>query len=342
MSELKLVKLHFRSPVHLGSDISGVGLEAAQLIAHSDTIFSCLTNAYAELYGIPATSALIAAFQNGNAIPLRLSSGFPFCDRRHGTTYFLPKPHVDPPDFFHPQYGKRRKQENNSLIKEMIWISIMDFQKWRFGAEVSPKLFRKEEYEELYSIEVRPQHARDRLTDASSIYHTGLVHFVVDAGLYFLVELNPSVLSWSDFEKTLQQAGRNGLGGRRSAGNGIFEAEIEELTEDWSDLTTAPNQDAYIILSLYYPQRGENLEPVAYGLVPRRGWTFSSVNFQQMKRRSCMMFSEGSIFRNQPVGGLADVTPMNFSHHGVYRFGFAVSLPFKVLGQNHGSSSQVS
>ena len=84
----------------------------------------------------------------------------------------------------------------------------------------------KEAYKEvqnLYVSTIRPQHTRDRLTDATSIYHTGLIHFASNSGLYFLIEINDtSILNWDKFQAVLELAGTNGLGGRRSHGNGAL------------------------------------------------------------------------------------------------------------------------
>jgi CRISPR/Cas system CSM-associated protein Csm4 (group 5 of RAMP superfamily) len=48
------------------------------------------------------------------------------------------------------------------------------------------------------------------------------------------------------------------------------------------------------------------------------------------------MFGEGSVFRNEPKGTLADVTPPNnaFIAHSLYRYGIPISLPIKLENEN--------
>ena len=74
MGELKIVKLKFRSALHLGADVSGIGLEDSLLIAHSDTLFSCLINSYAQLHSgnLSAVEQLLEPFCDGQP-PFRIS-----------------------------------------------------------------------------------------------------------------------------------------------------------------------------------------------------------------------------------------------------------------------------
>lgn len=142
------------------------------------------------------------------------------------------------------------------------------------------------------------------------------------------------VLDWDGFGAMLRQAGVNGLGGRRSIGNGVFDVTddtVTDLSQDWKNLFDLPEQNGFINLSLYLPEKFDGLAPVAYQLVPRRGWCYSSVAPQQMKRKAVMMLGEGSVFRNELNGALADVTPDGFTVHKLYRYGIAISLPIRIL-----------
>ena len=335
MGELKIVRLHFRSALHLGTDVPGIGVEDSLSIAHSDTLFSCLINSYAELHaGKPdAVDTLLDRFRDGEP-PFRISSAFPF----QMQTYYLPKPQVDPPRFYHPKHGRAAKRRSGKLFQNTSLVEINTFKKWINGG--TQTLIRESEIKNatgdlgnLRTHEIRPQHASDRLTNATTIYHTGLVHFKSNAGLYFLVELND--MDCEEFEAVLRQAGRNGLGGRRSLGNGVFNVNqntINDLDRDWEALFALPKRNGFINLSLYLPEDFDCLNPVAYQLVPRRGWCYSSITPTQMKRKTVTMFGEGSVFRNKPKGGLADVTPKNgFTAHNLYRYGFPIALPIQIL-----------
>lgn len=335
MGELKIVKLHFRSALHLGTDVLGVGLEDSLSIAHSDTLFSCLINSYAALHSGDTSTVekLLSPFREGEP-PFRISSAFPF----QMQTYYLPKPQVDPPRFYNPKYGRAAKRRYGKLFQNTSLVEINTFKKWINGSHISEREIKDAtgDLGHLRTHEIRPQHASDRLTNATTIYHTGLVHFKSNAGLYFLVELNDtSLLDWNLFKKILTQAGISGLGGRRSHGNGGFNVTISPLDRTWQDLFDLPKQDGFINLSLYLPEDFDCLKPVGYQLVPRRGWCYSSIATQQLKRKTVSMFSEGSVFRNTPHGALADVTPNGFTVHQLYRYGFPISLPIKILEEEN-------
>ena len=342
MGELKIVKLRFRSALHLGANVSGIGLEEVLSIAHSDTMFSCLINGYAEIHTGDSKKIknLLALFREGEP-PFRISSAFPFQILGSNVTYYLQKPLIGLPRFYDPIHGQRIKREYYKLVQNTQLIPFDIFKKW-LGYDGTTTRIGKVELENaatdaasLCTREIRPQHARDRLTDSTQLYHTGLVHFQHGCGLYFLVELNDTAfLGWDEFRAILIQAGRNGLGGRRSHGNGVFKVTkdtISNLDSNWKELFDLPEQNGFINLSLYLPETLDDLSPVAYQLIPRRGWCYSSVTPTQMKRQTVTMFGEGSVFRNRPKGALADVTPKGFTTHNIYRYGIPISLPINIL-----------
>ena len=346
MGELKIVKLRFISSLHLGPDVPGIGIEDSLSIAHSDTVFSCLINAYAQLHsGDPkVVDKLLAPFHKGNP-PFRISSAFPFQKLENDVRYYLPKPLVDPLAFYDPRSGQNARKSYGKLIRNLSFVRIERFKNYWLGEGTQTRMTRgdleaaNQEIRNVCVPTIRPQHTRDRLTDATTIYHTGLIYFSSNSGLYFLVEINDtSILSWDEFRAVLDLAGTNGLGGRRSHGNGAFEVTddtIEPLDRTWQDLFNQ-EQDGFVNLSLYLPETPDYLDPVAYQLAPRRGWCYSSTATTQVKRKTVTMFSEGSVFRNEPKGTLADVTPPNnaFTAHNLYRYGIPISLPIKLENDN--------
>ena len=345
MGDLRIVKLRFRSALHLGADMPGIGIEDSLKIAHSDTLFSCLINAYAELHsGNPdVVDKLLAPFHDGNP-PFRISSAFPFKKSESDVTYYLPRPLVDPLEFYDAIDGQDTRKLYGKLVRNLSFVHLERFKGYWLGKgtdifylEEEDLKAANEEIRDLCVQTIRPQHTKDRLTDATEIYHTGLVYFKSNSGLYFLIEINDtSVLSWEEFRAVLDLAGTNGLGGRRSHGNGAFEVKddtIEALDQTWQDLFNQ-KQNGFVNLSLYLPepQTLKSLRPIAYQLLPRRGWCYSSVVSTQMKRKAVTMFGEGSVFRNEPKGALVDVTPDNgFTAHRLYRYGIPFSLPIKIL-----------
>ena len=344
MGDLRIVKLRFRSALHLGTDIPGIGIEDSLTMAHSDTLFSCIINAYAELHsGNPnAVDKLLAPFHEGNP-PFRISSAFPFQQSENAVRYYVPRPLIDPLEFYNPRRGQNARKSYGKLVRNLPFVSLERFKGYWLGEGTQARITKKDleaanqEVSDLYEQTIRPQHTRDRLTDATEIYHTGLVYFASNSGLYFLIEINDtSILSWEDFRAVLDLAGSNGLGGRRSHGNGAFEVKddkIEELDQTWENLFN--QQNGFVNLSLYWPETSGCLDPLAYQLVSRRGWCYSSVTPTQMKRKAVTMFGEGSVFRNEPKGTLANVTPdKGFTAHSLYRYGISISLPIKLENEN--------
>ena len=345
MGDLRIVKLRFMSTLHLGPDVPGIGIENSLSMAHSDTVFSCLINAYAELHSgdVNVVDELLAPFHDRNP-PFRISSAFPFRKRDDEVSYYLPRPLVDPLEFYDPRSGQDAKRNYRKMIQNLPLVRIEKFKDYWLEANTSmDKRDLENASQEVHSLRVptiRPQHTRDRLTDATSIYHTGLVDFASNSGLYFLIEINDtSVLNWDKFRAVLELAGTNGLGGRRNQGNGAFDVKedtIEPLDQTWKDLFNQ-KQTGFFSLSLYLPEPEtlKNLNPVAYQLVPRRGWCYSSVTSTQMKRKAVTMFGEGSVFhKDMPNGTLANVTPdaedNKFTAHKLYRYGIPISLPIKI------------
>ena len=346
MGELRIVKLCFKAPLHLGTGVPGIGIEDSLSIAHSDTMFSCLINAYAEIHSgdSNAVNKLLAPFHEGEP-PFRISSAFPFQKLENDVRYYLPKPLVDPLAFYDPRSGQHAKKNYGKLIRNLPLVHIERFKRYWLDEGTHPPMSKQDleaanqEIRNLFVPTIRPQHTRDRLTDATTIYHTGLVYFSPNSGLYFLIEINDtSILCWDELRTVLDLAGTNGLGGRRIHGNGAFEVTdetIEPLDETWQNLFNQ-QQDGFFNLSLYLPETSGCLDPVAYQLVPRRGWCYSSISPTQVKRKTVTMFGEGSVFGSEPKGALADVTPPNnaFTAHNLYRYGIPISLRIKLENAN--------
>ena len=291
-----------------------------------------------------AVDKLLAPFQEGNP-PFRISSAFPFQRRENDVRYYLPKPLIDPLAFSDPRSGQDARKSYGKLIRDLPFVRIERFRGYWLGEGTHTDITENDleaasrEIRNLFISIIRPQHIRDRLTDATAIYHTGLVYFAPNAGLYFLIEINDtSLLSWDELWSVLDLAGTNGLGGRRSHGNGAFDVRddtIEALDQTWQGLFNQ-QQNGFINLSLYLPETPNCLDPVAYQLVPRRGWSYSSATPMQVKRKTVTMLGEGSVFRNEPKGTLADVTPPDdaFTAHSLYRYGIPILLPIKLENES--------
>src|SRR5438128_1795525 len=120
--QVQTLKMHFSSPLHLGD--LGIGLENVGVFAHSDTLFSALCHAYADLFGEAETKDMLGAFADGEP-PFRLSSAFPFV----GDTYFFPKPALPPPDFTNAE----TRTEHAKDVKSASFVPQEIFDQWIRG-----------------------------------------------------------------------------------------------------------------------------------------------------------------------------------------------------------------
>jgi len=329
---MKLVRLKFKSALHIGADNGGIGRENVQDIVHSDTLFSMMVNSCAEIERGDMTQ--IDAFINSVG---HVSSGFLFEQKRSGYEYYLPRPLIDPPDFL-GEFGTKRRLKYAKTLKRCAYMRLGDFAKWTAGEKIGETTLKKgsePEYKKLFAMRTTPQHARDRLTSASHLYHSGEMFFKGNAGLYFLVDGVDA--SW--LEAVLKNAAIKGLGGRRSLGKGAFDYEIVSTDDEWKGLFKNKGNH-FVTISLYSPTEKEmtGFTPNAYSLTLRKGWTFSSMLHGQFKRKTCTMFGEGSVFSKKPEGRLLDVTPdpASLYPHRFYRFGKALSVPCKMSEENHG------
>jgi CRISPR-associated protein Csm4 len=130
----------------------------------------------------------------------------------------------------------------------------------------------------------------------------------------------------------LELLGEDGIGGEKSSGAGRFTATWHDLDEQWHDVVSFPQSNAYSLVSLLWelPFTPEYLQGAKYGLRERSGWIVSPVSGQQARRKAIQMFTEGSVF-SQPISGmLANVTPEKFKAHPIYRSGISLSLPIQL------------
>ena len=272
-------------------------------------------------------------------IPFKLSS-FGFVHDNGKQTYYLPKPLTLPKHLI----SENDQTDWGKEFKHRQFISLDTFKKWQRGEKLNLKQIIDSEKDSFWNTDIRIQHLTDNTTMATQIYRTGLVFYRENVCPYFIVDLDEKQINFADFIHLMQMLKHNGLGGRRTAGNGIFDFS----EEDWFCLDKSENKDTAEIIkaregfldlfnfqsntkflfSLFYPDKMDQNEPVAYNLVLRKGWIYSSCSFDQLKRKTCYMFSEGSIFSKVSEGKLVDVTPEEFTEHRVYRYGVPFTIPF--------------
>lgn len=335
----RIACLQFTSPLHVGEP--RVGLEGCVEMVSSDTLFSAVANAWVTLYGKSSLEALLTEFKRATEepdppLPFRLSSAFPYLKDQ----FFFPKPFSSPSE---GQYGDEETERKG--LKDLKFLPADLFAKWisgrleksDFGERIKHEKARQKH---LAKKGILPRLRLDRLDLASNLYFCGQVYFPEEGGLYFLVEGTEPMLA--QLCEALQLLGELGLGGERALGFGRFTVrewkKVEEV-EALRFLVSDPGQDAFLTLSLYHPSdheirllvkqekagdlKGENL--IGYQLVERGGWVDSPELRFALRKKTCRLFTEGSVFQTEPQGCLIDVTPepVNKAPHHVYRYGFA-------------------
>ncbi|NJO73517.1 MAG: type III-A CRISPR-associated RAMP protein Csm4 [Leptolyngbyaceae cyanobacterium RM1_406_9] len=343
MSIWKLVKLDFgRNPVHFGD--LGIGMEASNERAYSDTLFSAWVSAYARLFGRDAVEQLLARFPQPEQSPLLKS---PFCLSStfiyHGEIYYLPHPLKNPKGYPEDDLAIAKEYKKLNYLPLKIW------QRWYQGegftsadrAELELKVKQPKtsgnleaehtfDYGKTFQTQRIPKVSLDRTTRASNFYHVGFVQFQPEAGLYFLIHFPTAdpVLE-TQLEAALNLLGEDGIGGEKSSGAGRFEATWQPLDSHWKDVIHLSQPNAYSLISLLWqsPFSSDYLQGASYTLRERSGWIVSPVSGQQARRQAVQMFTEGSVFPQPMNGMLADVTPEKFKAHSIYRSGISLSLP---------------
>lgn len=350
--ETRAYRLRLRGPLHVGE--RSIGLETALDYVPSDTLFSALVVA---LSRIPqhreAIDGLGAAF--ADTIPLMLSSAFPYV----GDTLLLPRPRVE---LLPAQRGETNVSKE---AKRVRWVSFKLFQRlldgidqadldtlWHDGRRVQhgavwlapgevdqfgPGLDGMSELT-FWEYAREPKVTIDRMQNASQIFHMGRVHFRPDAGLWCLARGEAAWLALVD--QGLAVLGDNGLGGKRSQGNGQYDLAPFAPPALFGQVPTEPDGYAVLLSRLSpTPDQIDLLQrPAAsYELVSVGGYV-GSMDASSLIRKQVRLVAEGSIIGAGAAvpGRLVDVTPAEAPQltHPIYRYGIGFAVPIQLSPGN--------
>ncbi len=382
MGKWQLVKLHFgRANVHFGE--LGIGLEESKERVRSDTLFSAWVSNYAQLFwkksaetGKLPIEELLEKFLQPNPL-MRISSTFIYREviqkTEQKTVFYLPRPLKFPISY--PQDDL----EFFKAYKSLNYLPLEIWQRWYqgegFTEEDQKELIDKIkgntngnlenagvfDYKEAFKTHKLPKVAIDRTTRATNFYHTEYVQFNWEAdgsdikslsGLYFLVYFqddNKELIN--DLKAALDFLGEQGIGGERSSGAGLFQAEwlnLKDASPIWENVVKCSTKLNYqCLISLFWDNDESIIKQLitdnsfsSYEIQERGGW----YSHENIRRQMVRMFAEGSVFpivtnkddKNnlEPSelinGKLADVTPSEFKAHKIYRSGIGLSLPIAV------------
>ena len=338
MATLKIYKLHFTAPLHISDQHDDLG--NSQKIIQSDTLYAALMSCLAK---------------NGEDLPedgelgFTVSSLFPYFqkDKDSSPVYFLPIPmqsrQADLADVTKAKTVKKVQWIDSNLYSSVLsgeslfdgtdsyipYIQGNYLTTYELPEDINgSKEFVRSEVSQRVTIM-----SRTGEEDAKPFYVDKIL-FRYDAGLYFIVEGDTSLL-----EKALHLLSLEGIGTDRNVGYGFFEYTADSLS---IDLPKETNHQ--LSLSLLIPESKEQLEMllnsecVAYDFVRRGGW-ITTYPYMTLRKNAIYGFVPGSVFRKDEgesvtvIGKIVDLKPetvdVEITHH-VWRNGKAIMLPIKL------------
>lgn len=338
MATFKIYKLHFTAPLHISDQHDDLG--NSQKIIQSDTLYAALMSCLAK---------------NGEIMPedgelgFTVSSLFPYFQKEKDSApvYFLPIP-------LQAKQADLADASTAKTVKKVQWLdsnlysSVLSGEPLFDGADSyiphiqgnylttyelpedingSKEFIRSEVSQRVTLV------SRTSEEDAKPFYVDKIL-FRYDAGLYFIVEGDTSLL-----EKALHLLSLEGIGTDRNVGYGFFEYTADSLS---IDLPKEANHQ--LSLSLLIPESKEQLEMllnsecVAYDFVRRGGW-ITTYPYMTLRKNAIYGFVPGSVFRKDEgesatvIGKIVDLKPkttdVEISHH-IWRNGKAIMLPIKL------------
>lgn len=355
----KLIKFHFRTPLHIGSVRQDYGISETML--HSDSIYSAIISAWATL-GLD-----IPDLKNGKDLGFTISSLFPFYQKNKelNPIYFFPKPlgliqpetyethkqikkikYLDFESFKEVLKGNFQPKTNSKNIEGDFYLSDKNKNEEDCEKKNKVKNFDKDFMDsEVYARNRVPRYGEvdeNNNPVETRIYYIDRIFFKGDSGLFCVAQFENT-----DIENKVMGALRylqdEGIGTDRHVGNGLFEIEANDFEGFISESNYALN------LSLFCPQDKSSLEKMLdeksqYEILKRGGW-ISTEPYLTYRKKSVYMFKEGSIFNTQDLQGFenlkglkvggktVDLKPENTPetvNHSVYRVGKSLFVPIKL------------
>ncbi len=305
---------------------------------HSDTLFSALTIAMAQL---GADTEWLAATVDAPEPAVRLSSGFPFL----ADTLFAPPPqsHWPPPPSVKVRWRGARFVPVHAIGK-LLADGVLNEDAWMVdgASECLLPSGKNRPQSGPCRTAMRTSAAVDRLTGAAVLtFTTACLEFAANAGVWVAVSFADEAARdawrerlWGAFALLAD----SGIGGERSRGWG--RSKTPEISEGTLPDLLAPGWPAQVrpggwwLLSLFTPTEQDRIDWLhgSYSMLSRGGRVESHAGWGAEKKLTRMV-AEGSVLLSghAPRGLAQDVAPEGFAHP-VYRSGvaFAVPVPAKV------------
>jgi CRISPR type III-A-associated RAMP protein Csm4 len=304
-------------------------------IYHSDSLYSAITSAIAQLDSLEEWIAATASAEGEPAV--RFSSLFPY----QREMLFVPPPrNAWPP----AGTGKVRWQGARfipaGLVARLLADNHLDEDRWAVDGATGCLLNADRGQPGPFRTSVRTVAAVDRITGEAIPHSTACLEFSSDAGLWCAVAFSGDAARrrWSTPVKgAFRLLADSGFGGERSRGWGRAEApSINEGRLPGLILEMKPSEGeerGWWMLSLFSPSEHDRVDWTRgnYAVVARSGRVESRAGWGVPKRTSRVV-TEGSVVISPapPRGAAVDAAPEGFPHP-VYRYGFAlaISIPLK-------------
>ncbi|HPU62916.1 MAG TPA: type III-A CRISPR-associated RAMP protein Csm4 [Mobilitalea sp.] len=321
-----LLKLKFKSPLHIGDSGSAKSLDTSNMIIRADTLFSALCHTALQVDDEKGISELLEYVTSGTLI---LSDTMPYCGKR----LFLPKPVLALQDRAVITADKRKRIKKINYIPVDMYEAYIAFIGGKSTVDIKDIDFS---FGSHYVVDK----AAVRGLDNSMPYSVGLFSFDNgrDCGLYVIIGYG-SCDVLEKVIKLLKLLGLGGIGGKVSSGYGkyevIEETDIGSSNDEQIDLLRSmldmKDPDCYILLTTSLPSDDELKEVTegsTYTLIRRGGFTQSANSSSySVKKQTQYFFSSGSVFKKTFKGCVYNVAEK--AGHPVYRYSKPMFLGVK-------------
>lgn len=338
MATFKIYKLHFTAPLHISDRHDDLG--NSQKIIQSDALYAALMSCLAK---------------KGESLPedgelgFTVSSLFPYFQKDKESTpiYFLPIP-MQAKQADLADVTKAKTVKKVQWIDSNLYSSVLSGESLFDGTDSCIPYIQGNyltTYELPEDINGSKEFVRSEVSQRVTLmsrtgeedakpFYVDKILFRYDAGLYFIVEGDTSLL-----EKALHLLSLEGIGTDRNVGYGFFEYTADTLS---IDLPKEANHQ--LSLSLLIPESKEQLEMllssecVAYDFVRRGGW-ITTYPYMTLRKNAIYGFVPGSVFRKDEgesatvIGKVVDLKPGNVDveiTHPIWRNGKAIMIPIKL------------
>lgn len=328
-----LYSLHFFAPSHFG--LEGIGQERVEQRVRSDTLWGAIIQKWLLLYQDNPDELCLNS-------PFYVSSCFPIIN----STCFYPLPIGAFDALITEAASCEEPVVEVKELKKIRFVAAPLFEKIMAGKKIAIEelkvpamvfpFLQKDEYQwqnvSGFSIIQRPRLAIDQLRGGGiegAFFYCSDQFFTDDSGLFFLASFADNSVR-KKFEASLRLLGDSGLGADRTIGRGLFSFKVAEYSSP-----EIKQPDAWLLLSLYHPQRDEVENGILedrqtlYSLTKRVGRAASHLT-GRFRRHDLWMLEEGSVLGQKPDGDICKVlecSPQLGIPHNVYRNGRAFSLP---------------